>query len=133
MKILANSSQAVLPGGKIIIIAECSHGWEIDSDLFEFFQMPLTEVAARLKSDFRMDGLAVYMAMKVISEFDIYMLTSLDAEKVRSSGMKKIMSEEHLSRILQEQNSRTDSLIIPSATQVLPVFKQQVLQGGRIE
>ncbi len=88
MKILTNASRLCEPGGELYILAECSHGWEIDQSLFSMFSASLEEAAKQLLDDFRMDALAVYMAMRIIRRYQVHLLSALPEDEVHASGMK---------------------------------------------
>lgn len=94
MKVLGNASAACKEGGTLVILAQCYAGWEIAAELLNWFVLSPEKVARRLLENFRMDGLAVYMAMRVIRNHRIFFVSSLPGEEVRKTGMIPLKPED---------------------------------------
>ena len=120
MKVLTHAAAACNEGGSMIILAECAHGWEIHPDLIPWFSMSLEQVAHLLDQDFRMDALAVYMAMRIIRNHTVYFFSNLPASEVRQTGMVAVSNEAMLDDLLKTV-VRDELLILPHGAQSLPI------------
>lgn len=118
MKVLTNASQLCEPGGELYILAECSHGWEINQSLFSMFTIPLEEAAKQLLDHFRMDALAVYMAMRIIRRYQVHLLSALPEEEVHASGMKPLVTLD--GTVL----SAGTCAVLPYGAKLLPIMDQ---------
>ena len=119
MKVLTNASRACIPGGTILILSECSRGWGIRPELLKLFSMPLEEIAKYLKMEFSIDGLSIYMASRIIKNFNVIFYSSLDAEEVKRNGMMPMNDSEDLQNLINNYTSDTFA-ILPEATLILP-------------
>ena len=117
MKVLTNSSRACVDGGKLIVLSECSNGWEIDGRMLKLFALTPEEVAGRLISDFRMDVLGMYMAMSIINSYEVWLHSSLPRAEVESAGMHYL---EDIS-IVNELVSAGSTAVIKNGSSILPV------------
>jgi nickel-dependent lactate racemase len=122
MKVLTHGASACSMGGNLIILAECANGWEIDPDLLAWFSLPLDEVATLLLADFRMDGLAVYMAMRIIHLHPVYFLSSLPPAQVLRTGMIPVADAASLQKLIDQQVQGTLA-ILPHGAQTLPLVE----------
>lgn len=127
MKVLTNASRACRPGGTLIIVAECYAGWEIDPEILSWFQCTGEDIADKLFLDFRMDGLAVFMARNVISNYSVYLLSSLKDQEVRGVGLNPIRNANDILKVLEECDKH-DMAVLPLGAQLLPV----PIKGGKI-
>ena len=118
MKVLTNASRACIPGGNILILSECNRGWGIRPELLKLFSMPLEEIAKYLKMEFSIDGLAIYMASRIIKSFNVIFYSSLDAEEVKRSGMMPMNDPKDLQNLINNYASDTFA-ILPEATLIL--------------
>ena len=124
MKVLSNASRACEAGGDLVILAECSHGWEIDRELFSMFSLTMEDAAAGLLQDFRMDALAVYMARRVIGRHRVHFHSSLPPDEVAATGM---MPTGHLETTINDRFSgRGKFAVIPHGAKILPVLEQRM-------
>lgn len=129
MKVLSNASRACEAGGDLVILAECSHGWEIDRELFSMFSLSMEDAAAALLLDFRMDALAVYMARRVIRRHRVHFHSSLPPDEVAATGMIPIG---HLETTINDRCSGSGKLaVIPHGAKILPVLEQRMAKGER--
>ena len=117
MKVLTNSARACREGGRLIILSECSNGWEIREEMLELFKRPLREVAGMLISDFRMDLLGLYMAMSIISRYEVWLYSSLPKAEVEASGMHYISSPEEIAGLTDSGSTA----VIKNGSSILPV------------
>lgn len=123
MKVLTNSSIACEAKGQIVIIAQCAHGWEIDETLLKWFALSPPEVAQRLCKNFRMDGLAVYMAMRIIKTHTVYLYSSLPSEEVRKAGMIPLKDTKTLEELVKKNGNRS-IVVMPHGAQTLPIVRE---------
>jgi nickel-dependent lactate racemase len=121
MKVLTNSAKACREGGMLIILSECSNGWEIDEEMLELFSLPLVEIADRLIKDFRMDVLGMYMAMSIISRYDVWFYSSLPRAEVESAGMHYL---DDISMI-EEITADGRTAVIKNGSSILPISEKQ--------
>ncbi len=121
MKTLTNSALACEPGGTLIVLSECRNGWELRDELIGMFSLPLKEIARQVKSDFRMDALAVYMAARVIKSRCVFLFSSLPADQVRRAGMEPVNSPTELERII-DMLPTCEIAVFPEATSFLPAW-----------
>lgn len=121
MKLLTNASRACIPGGNILILSECSKGWGIRPELLKLFSMSLEEIAKYLKIEFSMDGLAIYMASRIIKSFNVIFYSSLDTEEVKRIGMIPVNNPKSLQNLINNYSSDTFA-ILPEATLILPKY-----------
>jgi lactate racemase len=119
MKVLTHGASACSVDGNLIILAECANGWEIDPDLLAWFSLPLDEVATLLLADFRMDGLAVYMAMNIIRRHPVYFLSALPPAQVLRTGMIPVADAASLQELIDHKVHGTLA-ILPHGAQTLP-------------
>lgn len=119
MKVLTNASRACIPGGNILILSECSKGWGIRPELLKLFSMPLEEIAKYLKMEFSIDGLAIYMASRIIKSFNVIFYSSLRAEEIKRTGMIPVNNHKNLQNLINNYASDTFA-ILPEATLILP-------------
>jgi len=125
MKLLTNASRACISGGNILILSECSKGWGIRPELMKLFSIPLEEIVKYLKIEFSMDGLAIYMASRIIKSFNVFFYSSLDAEEVKRIGMVPVNNHKNLQNLINNYSS-DNFAILPEATLILPKYV-----GGR--
>jgi lactate racemase len=123
MKVLTNSSMACKPGGILIILSQCIHGWEIRDHLFSYFNMTLEEISQTLHNSFSMDGLALYMALSIIRSYNVWLYSDLPEREVRSAGMNVIRSLKDISGIVVETGSLSDkrTAVMYNGSAVLPI------------
>ncbi len=122
MKVLTNSSRACKAGGILIIFSQCSQGWEIRDELFNYFQLTLEEIAAELDRNFSMDGLALYMALKIIRTHKVWFFSDLPESEVRAAGMRPFpdMDFPAIEKIVRNvQILRT--AVMPNGSSILPI------------
>lgn len=142
MKVLTNSSRACRPGGTLLIFSECGSGWEIRRELFRYFTMSLDEIARDLLQSFTMDGLALYMALKIIRSYTVWFCSELPAAGIAEAGMHPLAGPEHAAEIIawerelqqgigtvQRQPPAYRTAVIPNGSSVLPVI-HEFLRGA---
>ncbi|HAK45693.1 MAG TPA: hypothetical protein DCO79_07230 [Spirochaeta sp.] len=121
MKVLTNSAKACREGGRLIILTECSNGWEIDNRKLELFQMELSEVADRLIEDFRMDVLGLFMAMSIIRRYDVWLYSSLPRAEVEAAGMHYLDD----TSMIEALTAKGRTAVIKDGSSILPISEKQ--------
>lgn len=119
MKTLTNASRACEKGGSIYLLMECRNGWELDGEILSWGHLELEEIAARLKEEFSMSGLAMYMALSVIREHRVFCMSSLPEKEVAGLGMRHLASEAELGDLVRAEIANRVA-VIPAAAAVLP-------------
>ena len=127
MKVLTNASRACRPGGLLIILSECTGGWEIRDELFRYFRLGTRDIARELKADFSMDGLALYMALSIIRSRDVRLYSSLPAPEVEAAGMRAVGSPDDIFRMAAEWGGEAGArtALIPNGSALLPMILPQ--------
>lgn len=123
MKTLTNASRACAKGGLICLVMECRNGWELDGKLQSLAGLELEEIALRLKEDFSMGGLAIYMALSVIRKYRVYCFSSLPEREVRGLGMGYIPSAQYISTLVDAEMPDRIA-VMPAAAVVLPALAE---------
>jgi len=129
MKVMTNSSRACKPGGTLIIISQCSHGWEIRDELFSYFTMTLEEISRDLQRSFTMDGLALYMALSIIRSHNIWFFSDLPENEVEKAGMQNLKHIGDIAAIAEKSgnlsspsiHTRTRTAVMQNGSSVLPI------------
>jgi lactate racemase len=123
MKVMTNSSRACKSGGTLIIISQCSHGWEIRDELFAYFSMTLDEISRNLQHSFTMDGLALYMALSIIRSHKVWFFSELPEHEVEAAGMHTLKSIDDIAAIAENTGkfSSLRSAVMQNGSSVLPI------------
>ena len=130
MKVLTNASRACKPGGTLIIVSQCMHGWEIRKELFSYFTMNLEEISQSLDNSFTMDGLALYMALSIIRSYNVWLLSDLPEKEVIAAGM---IFFKNLDQVFEtEYNlkniSNIKAAIIHNGSSTLPISSKKLME-----
>ena len=123
MKVLTNSSRACKPGGTLIIVSQCMHGWEIRDELFSYLTMSLKEISLNLQRSFTMDGLALYMALSIIRSHNVWLHSELPEKEVTAAGMNYLRDLNNLYEITAKTGDPVNirSAVIHNGSSVLPI------------
>ena len=119
MKTITNASRACAKGGSIYLIMECRNGWELDKDVLSLSALDLPQIAAKVKQDFSMSGLATYMALSMMRDYRIHCLSALPEDEVRGFGMRPLASALEISSLVAMENAGRIA-VMPAAATVLP-------------
>ncbi len=129
MKVLTNASRACLPEGNLIIVSECTRGWDIREELFAYFTLSNEIIATRLQENFSMDGLALYMALMIIRSCNVWLLSALPADEVLSAGMQPLGDESELQALLDRFSRSGDpeyrAAVMINGSSILPVTVEE--------
>ncbi len=123
MKTLTNASRACEKGGSIYLVMECRNGWELNEEILAWGHLGLEEIAMRLRKDFSMSGLAMYMALSVIREHRVLCMSSLPEREVAGLGMRHVATEAELGDLVRAEIANRIAnriAVIPAAAAVLP-------------
>ncbi|NQT58220.1 MAG: nickel-dependent lactate racemase [Bacteroidetes bacterium] len=123
MKVLTNSSRACKPGGTLIIISQCSHGWEIRDELFSYFTMTLEEISQNLQRSFTMDGLALYMALSIIRSYTVWFYSDLPESEVEAAGMRCLKNIGDIFAVAERHGNLLSirTAVMQNGSSVLPI------------
>ena len=123
MKVLTNSSRACKPGGTLIIVSQCIHGWEIRDELFSYLTMSLKEISLNLQRSFTMDGLALYMALSIIRSHNVWLHSELPEKEVTAAGMHYLRDLNDLYEITAKTGDPVNirTAVIHNGSSVLPI------------
>ncbi|MBI9106678.1 MAG: nickel-dependent lactate racemase [Spirochaetales bacterium] len=121
MKVLTNSARACREGGRLIILSECSNGWEIDAEMLKLFSFPLSEITDRLIENFRMDVLGMFMALSIIRKYDVWLYSSLPRAEVELAGMHYLDDKSMIEELILEGRTA----IIKNGSSILPISDEQ--------
>jgi hypothetical protein len=69
--------------------------------------------------EFSIDGLAIYMASRIIKSFNVIFYSSLRAEEIKRTGMIPVNNHKNLQNLINNYASDTFA-ILPEATLILP-------------
>jgi lactate racemase len=118
MKVLTNSSRLCKKMGNLIILSECSNGWEIRKDLFRYFRMNQKRIAEDLSKEFTIDGLALYMALNIIRKYNVWFYSSLPKNEVELAGLYFLNDKLRIQHIIKGSNKIA---IMPKGSSILPI------------
>lgn len=115
VKALQNAARIVRPGGKIILIAECSQG--VGSDQFSEWapkQLSSQELGRQLRERFVLGKHKCFFVSEILEKCTVYLHSNLDAALVESFGF--IPLQDLASAPLEGQ-----IVVLPRATATLPL------------
>ena len=130
MKVLTNSSRACKPGGILIIVSQCMHGWEIRDELFSFFTMTLDDISRNLENSFTMDGLALYMALSIIRSHTVWLYSELPEKEVTATGMNYFKSLDKVHEIAASTGNLSGirTAVMHNGSSVLPINTESLME-----
>ncbi len=121
-KTLDNCTRAMKPGGKMILLAECSEG--IGSAAYEEWATryrTVGEVEAALRNNFMLGGHKAYTVAKLLQKGDVYLVSSLDTEIAKMLGFIPAGSlESAVSEIYGDSRDQI-TYIIPQGSITFPL------------
>jgi nickel-dependent lactate racemase len=123
-KALNNASQAIKPGGTIILLAECSEGY--GEPTFEKWIEEASspdDIIGRLNKKFILGGHKAYSIAKLTKKAEVILISSLPQDKVRKLffiPMKNI--SQALNYVKDKYGEDFQAYILPSGNTVLPFF-----------
>ncbi len=119
MKTITNASQACTKGGSIYLIMECRNGWELDRNVLSLAELELPLIASKVRQDFSMSGLAVYMALSMMRDYKVYCLSALPDNEVRAFGMRPLSSVSDIGSFVAQEGADRIA-VMPAAATLLP-------------
>lgn len=114
-KALEAATKACVPGGRIILIAQCSDGLGRD-DFLSWFDCPDSKaLASRLSERYQVNGQTAWNLMRRCEEFSVFLLSDLPDDVVRNMRMTPI------SNLLQFEQE---------AGYVMPIASKLLIKGN---
>jgi nickel-dependent lactate racemase len=125
-KPLENACRGLRPGGSILFYAECSNGSGIRSfeEYVEQFDTH-EQMRTALERKFVVGGHKAYWVTRLGQEYDIHLVSTLDARFVERCRLKHVSADEHESRLkllLQKVGSGARIAVMPHAAFALPTL-----------
>ncbi|NLW16546.1 MAG: nickel-dependent lactate racemase [Firmicutes bacterium] len=115
VKALQNAARIVKPGGRIILIAECSQG--VGSQQFSQWapkRLSSAELARQLKEQFVLGKHKCYFVSEILERSTVYLYSSLDMQLVESFGFVPLTD-------LATAPLQGKVVVLPRATATLPM------------
>jgi lactate racemase len=119
-KSLDMASYACRDGGAIILLAECRDGLGRDDFLKWFQESDPTELEARLRSGYEVNGQTAWALLTKAERFRIILISDLPPDHVR---LMRMISCSSLDEALRLTSQNSDGLIMPRAAAWLPIMK----------
>lgn len=122
-KAMEYGSQALKPGGVMILLAECRDGYGNATffDWFRFTELPPFE--SRLRSHYEINGQTAYSLLYKAQKFRIILVSALPAEEVRTMGLIPAHDPDEAMKMAKEVLPEDyTAYIIPDGGNVLPVY-----------
>jgi lactate racemase len=120
-KALDNAMAAVREGGVIIWVAECAEG--LGNATFEVWMRQLTpqQILARIQEEFVLGGHKAAAIARVLSRAEIWLVSGLDPEIVRSCGFQPFSTPEAALEAAVARNGREASIVVmPEGASIVP-------------
>ncbi|MGC9490315.1 MAG: nickel-dependent lactate racemase [Thermovirgaceae bacterium] len=127
-KALDHADKATKKGGAIIVVAECPMGYgeAVFEEWMNAARCP-DDIVERIKTDFKMGGHKAFGIAKVAMEKNVYLVTSLDEQKVKKLFAVKVPSvEDAVRRIEEEKGSDLKYIVMPQGSLTVPVLNQDI-------
>lgn len=126
-KALDNSKYAVKNGGIIILVGSCREG--LGNKNFEEWMLTAKtpgELINRIGYDFQLGGHKAAAIAMVLSKAEIYLVSELDEEFVKSIFMKPFRTlQEALDAALEKKGADANVMIMPYGGSTLPKLKER--------
>jgi lactate racemase len=122
-KAMEYGSQALQPGGVMILLAECRDGYG-NATFFDWFRFrDLADFEARLRSHYEINGQTAYSLLSKAQKYRIILVSALPREEVRTMGMIPAKSLDEAMVLAQEMLPVDYSAyVIPDGGVVLPIL-----------
>jgi nickel-dependent lactate racemase len=124
-KALDNAGHAVKNGGVIVLLAECAEG--MGDRTFELWMRDACspdDVLARIEREFVLGGHKAAAVAAVLKRAQIFLVSSLREESVRSCGMRPFRDlQAAVDAAVDAQGAGTEVLVMPQGGSVLPVVE----------
>jgi len=122
-KTLDNCTRAMKPGGKMVLLAECTEG--IGSAAYEEWATryrTVEEVEAALRSNFMLGGHKAYTVAKLLQQGDVYLVSALQPETAKMLGFIPAQSLQDAVREIYRDNQGQFTYIIPQGSITFPLI-----------
>jgi lactate racemase len=122
-KALDNALQALKPGGKLVLLAECSEG--VGSAIFEEWAGRFNtswEMEEALRQEFVLGGHKAYTVAKLLLKGTVYLVSELDRQFAVRVGFTPASSLDEALINIYDDGEKPSTCIIPQGGLVLPRF-----------
>lgn len=121
-KALVNAKEAVVPGGYIILLAECSEGFgheEVRLMLEDYGDCSSREKA--LRESFSVAKYTGYLISRIAESFKVVMVSSIEPNKLRNCGINTAATlEEALELVKEGAENSLKTYYMPTGSSTLP-------------
>ncbi|MDW7730012.1 MAG: nickel-dependent lactate racemase [Bacillota bacterium] len=120
-KTLDNAMQALKPGGKMILLAECHEG--IGSAAFEEWANKYSdfeEMEEALRREFVLGGHKAYTVSKLLRKGKVFLFSDVDPQLAIRIGFIPVTSLEEAVELVYGEDTIADTVIIPQGSLVVP-------------
>lgn len=118
-KALEMASYACIPGGTIILLAECGDGLGNRDFLKWFDSKDSASLELRLRESYEVNGQTAWSLLLKVEKFRVVLISSLPDDDVRKMRMVPMRS---LSEAMNSIGESTEGYIMPRGAAVLPVL-----------
>lgn len=123
-KSLDNGISALKQGGRMVLLARCPEG--IGSEKFEQWIDKCAEpekLEASLRQNFVLGGHKAFTVSRLLRNKEVYLISDLDPEKVRTIGFIPVKSLEEAVAKLYRDKSDLNTCIMPQASTTVPEYR----------
>ncbi len=124
-KTLDNCARAMKPGGKMLLLAECTEG--IGSAAYEQWASryrTVEAVEAALRSNFMLGGHKAYTVAKLLQRGDVYLVSALPSDLAEMLGFIPAGTLEEAVREIYGNNQEQFTYVIPQGSITFPLEAQ---------
>jgi nickel-dependent lactate racemase len=125
-KAMEYGSQALKPGGVMVLLAECRDGYG-NATFFDWFRFrDLGAFETRLRSHYEINGQTAYSLLAKAQKFRIVLVSSLPAAEVRTMGLTPAKNlDEAMALVTDMLPENYTAYVIPDGGTVLPKFAEK--------
>jgi lactate racemase len=122
-KTLDNALEAMKPGGRMVLLAQCSEG--VGSAIFEEWAGKFNtfrEMEEALRNEFVLGGHKAYTVAKLLLKGTVYLVSGLDRQFAASVGFVPVSSVDEALEQIYSDGEKPSTCIISQGSLVLPCF-----------
>ena len=123
-KTLENATQALKPGGQVILLACCPEG--VGSEVYEQWAScytSLDEIERALQANFQLGGHKAFSVARTLERGRVFLVSRLAPEKVRSLGFTPAGSLQEAVEAVYGERDDWVTYIIPQGSLLVPMLK----------
>jgi nickel-dependent lactate racemase len=120
-KALDNALEALKPGGRMILLAQCSEG--VGSAIFEEWAVKFNafrEMEEALRREFVLGGHKAYTVAKLLQKGSVYLVSGLDRQFAAQVGFIPVSSLDEALEEIYGDGEKPSTCVIPQGALVLP-------------